>query len=143
MPGVALLARSPVYETEPVGVPAAVSGQLFLNCVVIIATTLTAPELSAAIHAVEDRLGRTRGDTPNLPRTIDIDVITLGSLRSDDPQLLLPHPRASERRFVLQPLANLRPDLILPGDTQSVSERLRALPPSPRVDLWRPQTSGK
>ena len=141
-PGIRLLESSPVYETEPVDAPPAFAGQLYLNQVVIVATTLAAEAFSDAVHAVERQLGRTRGAVPNLPRTIDIDIITLGALRSGSPVLTLPHPRARERRFVLQPLADLRPGFILPGETLSVADRLRALPEVPRVtrfsDCLRP-----
>ncbi len=132
-PGILLLARSPVYETEPVGVPPAFSGHLYLNRVVIVNTTLAPAAFSDAIHTIEERLGRVRGATPGLPRIIDIDIITFGNLRLDTPELTLPHPRARTRRFVLQLLADLRPEFVFPGDTQSVSDLLHALPPTPRV----------
>lgn len=132
-PGIRLLERSPVYETDPVGAPPAFAGHRYLNQVVIVATTLAAEAFSDAVHAVESQLGRTRGAVPNLPRTIDIDIIAWGALRSGSPALTLPHPRARERRFVLQPLADLRPGYVLPGETRTVSDLLRALPEAPRV----------
>lgn len=132
-PEIRLLACSPVYETEPDGVPQAFALHRFLNQVVLV-TTILAPEVfSNAVHAIEERLGRTRGAVPGSPRTIDIDIIAFGTLRSDAPELTLPHPRARLRRFVLQPLADLRPELVLPGDTRSVSDLLRSLPPGPAV----------
>ena len=134
-PGIRVTACSPVYETEPVGVPEAFAQQHYLNQSVIIETALDAHSFSDTVHAIETRLGRTRGPLPNQPRTIDIDIITFGDQRSDAPGLTLPHPRARARRFVLQPLADLRPDMILPGESHTVAELLRALPPAPRV--WR------
>ena len=134
-PGILLLARSPVYETEPVGVPSAFANDLYLNRVVIVKTTLAPATFSNAIHTIEEHLGRARG-APGLPRVIDIDIITFGHLRLDTPELTLPHPRARARRFVLQPLADLRPDFVLPGDTQTVSDLLQALPPTPRVTRY-------
>ena len=125
---VRVLECSPVYETDPVDVPDAFARQLYLNQVVIVETDLDVHSFSNAIHAIEDQLGRTRSPTPNLPRTIDIDIITFGDLRSDAPDLTLPHPRAHTRRFVLQPLADLRPDMILPGESLPVSALLRTLP---------------
>lgn len=133
LPETRCVAISPVYETEPVGVPPEFAGQRFLNCVVIVETGLAPHDFSSDIHAIEERLGRTRGDTPNRPRTIDIDIVTFGDLCSASPALTLPHPRARERRFVLQPLADLRPDFVFPGDTKPVSALLSALPPDPRV----------
>jgi 2-amino-4-hydroxy-6-hydroxymethyldihydropteridine diphosphokinase len=132
-PPIRILECSPVYETEPVDVPATFAGQLYLNQVVIVETALDAAAFSDAVHAVERRLGRTRGPLPNLPRTIDIDIVAFGGLRSDAPDLTLPHPRARARRFVLQPLADLRPGFVLPGETRTVSELLLSLPPAPRV----------
>ena len=132
-PGIRVTACSPVYETEPVDVPEAFAQQHYLNQVAIVETALDAHTFSDTIHAIENRLGRTRGPHPNTPRTIDIDIITLGDLRSDAPDLTLPHPRARIRRFVLQPLADLRPGMILPGESHTVADLLRALPPEPRV----------
>ncbi len=133
LPGTRCVAFSPVYETDPVGVPAEFVDTLFLNCVVIVETGLAPEAFSAAVHAAEDRLGRTRGGAPNLPRTIDIDIVAFGDLRCETPALTLPHPRARARRFVLQPLADLRPGFVFPGDTLTATELLRALPPAPGV----------
>ncbi len=129
--GVRLVERSPVYETEPFGVPEAFADKPFLNVVVIVETRLTPLVFSHLIHDIEDRLGRIRGDIPNQPRTIDIDIITFGDFRCVSPMLTVPHPRATERRFVLQPLFDLRPDFIFPDSTRTVSERLHALPARP------------
>lgn len=131
--GIRVTARSPVYETEPVDVPPDFDRHLYLNQTVIVETALPPPLFSQAVHGIERQLGRTRSDTRNLPRPIDIDIITYGDLRLDTPALTLPHPRARVRRFVLQPLADLRPDFILPDDIQTVTDLLRALPPTPSV----------
>lgn len=131
-PGIHVLDCSPVYETEPFGVPPAFANTLFLNQVVIVGTTLAPATFSYAIHTLEEHLGRTRG-TPGQPRVIDIDIIAFGDLLLDTPELMLPHPRTRMRRFVLQPLADLRPDFVLPGDTQTVSDLLHTLAPTPRV----------
>lgn len=122
-----------MYETEPVDVPPAFACDLYLNRIAVVETTLETEAFSDAVHEIERRLGRTRGTEPNLPRNIDIDIIVLGSICTTSPALTLPHPRARERRFVLQPLADLRPGLILPGDDRTVAERLRDLPEHPRV----------
>lgn len=135
---VRLLERSPMYETEPVNVPPCFTHDFYLNQIVIVETTLTPLAFSKAAHLIEQHLGRTRDVIPNLPRTLDIDIITFGTLRTHTPELTLPHPRARERRFVLQPLADLRPDLVLPGETRSVADLLRTLPGVPRVTRLTP-----
>jgi len=128
------VALSPVYDTDPVGAPDAFASLPYLNCIVLLETGLTPLDLAAAAHAIESRLGRVR--TPGaagLPRTLDIDLIACGDQRLETPGLTLPHPRAHARRFVLQPLADLRPALRLPGQAQTVTELLRALPATPAV----------
>ncbi len=135
LPETCAVAFSPVYETEPVGAPEGYGHLRFLNCVVILETGLSPEAFSQAIHAIEARLGRTRTAAAGLPRVIDLDILTFGDVLSDAPHLTLPHPRACGRRFVLQPLTDLRPGFVFPGQSQTVSELLRTLPPEPRV--WR------
>jgi 2-amino-4-hydroxy-6-hydroxymethyldihydropteridine diphosphokinase len=135
LPRTRLAALSPVYESDPVGVPDACRHLPFLNCVAVLETSLDPHALMAALSAIEAGLGRTRGGAAGLPRTLDIDIVALGGLTLDTPGLTLPHPRARQRRFVLQPLADLRPDFAFPGDASTVSDLLRGLPPEPRV--WR------
>jgi 2-amino-4-hydroxy-6-hydroxymethyldihydropteridine diphosphokinase len=109
--GVELLAVSSVCESDPVG---PVSDQpAFLNAVAEISTILPAADLLAALHGIENDLGRTRTVRFG-PRTCDLDLLLYGDLESDDPALLLPHPRLAERRFVLDPLTELAPMLELP-----------------------------
>jgi len=136
LPHTRLIALSPVYESDPVDVPARYRSLSFLNCVAVLKTTLPPRDFSAAVHAIEADLGRARDGTAGRPRTIDIDIIALGDLTLDAPDLTLPHPRAAARRFVLQPLADLRPSYVLPGATQPVSELLAGLPPAPGVRLF-------
>lgn len=124
LPGVDLLAVSSTYESDPVG---PVSDQPpFLNAVAEIATTLEAAPLLAALHAIEAGLGRTRAIRFG-PRTCDLDLLLYGDVVSADPALLLPHPRLAERRFVLDPLAELAPMLVLPD-----GRRVRDLRPAVR-----------
>ena len=104
--GTRLVRASSVIETEPVGVPEAFAEMKFLNQAAVFETTLGARAFSDAMHAVEDALGRVR-EVRNGPRTIDLDLIDFGGLRSDDPELTLPHPRARERDFVMRPLAEM------------------------------------
>jgi 2-amino-4-hydroxy-6-hydroxymethyldihydropteridine diphosphokinase len=108
---VELLAVSPVYETDPVGGPAQAD---YLNAVALVATTRTARSLLALAQEVEASRARTRTERWG-PRTLDVDVVSFADVRSDDPTLTLPHPRAHERAFVLAPWHDLDPDAVLPG----------------------------
>jgi 2-amino-4-hydroxy-6-hydroxymethyldihydropteridine diphosphokinase len=120
-PDVWVTAVSPVYETEPVEAPEG-SGE-FLNAVVLIDTTLSASRLMDRALAIEDAFDRERSDVQNAPRTLDVDLVVVGDRRSDDDELRLPHPRAHERAFVLQPWLDLDPDAVL-LDAGSVAELL-------------------
>ena len=102
---------SSIYETQPVG---AVAQPPFLNMVVEVGNPLPAPEqVMARLLRIEYALGRTR-DIKDGPRTIDLDLLFYGDLKSDTEFLKLPHPRLHERRFVLEPLAEIAPHLMLP-----------------------------
>ena len=91
---------------------------------------------SDAIHKIEADMGRVRGEDRNAPRTIDIDILYAGNITRSDGILDLPHPKWAHRRFVLQPLADVRPFLHLPGESRVISDILKALPPS-NVKLFR------
>ena len=112
-PDVAVSAVSSVYETRPVGAPEG-SGA-FLNAVVLLDTTLQAGVLLDRALAVETAFGRERSGVAGAPRTLDVDLIVVGDKRADDGTLVLPHPRAHERAFVLLPWSELEPDAELPG----------------------------
>jgi 2-amino-4-hydroxy-6-hydroxymethyldihydropteridine diphosphokinase len=105
-----LVAVSPVYETVPVGGPA--QGD-YLNAVVL-ARAAPAGDLLAAARRAEELAARTRTVRWG-PRTLDVDVIACGDLVSDDPEILMPHPRAHLRAFVCVPWLDLDPDAVLPG----------------------------
>lgn len=123
-PDVWVTGVSPVYETEPVDAPE--GSEPFLNAVVLVDTTLAAHRLMERALAIEDVYGRERGETPNAPRTLDVDLIVVGDRRSHDDALLLPHPRAHRRAFVLLPWADLEPDAVLP-DHGPVADLLAGL----------------
>lgn len=109
-----VVAVSPVYETEPVGGP---PGQgPFLNAVVELDTELSPRDLLEVAHRLEAAAGRRRVEHHG-PRTLDVDVLLVGDLVVDEPDLVVPHPRLNERRFVLRPLADLAPDLV-PEDAE-------------------------
>jgi 2-amino-4-hydroxy-6-hydroxymethyldihydropteridine diphosphokinase len=111
-PEVWLTAVSPVYETEPVDSPA--GSKEFLNAVVLVDTTLSARTLLDRALAIEDAYGRERGPERNAPRTLDVDLILVGDRRADDDRLVLPHPKAHERAFVLAPWHDVDPDAEIP-----------------------------
>jgi 2-amino-4-hydroxy-6-hydroxymethyldihydropteridine diphosphokinase len=105
-------AVSPLYETEPVGGPE--DQGAFLNIVVELATSDSPRQLLVRCQALEEAAHRVRTVRFG-PRTLDADVLLVGDLVVDDPDLVVPHPRMWERRFVLAPLADLAPHLV-PGD---------------------------
>ena len=111
-PEVWLTGVSPVYETVPVDSPE--GSENFLNIVVTIDTTLSAPTLLDRALAIEAAYGRERSER-NAPRTLDVDLIVVGDRRADDEHLVLPHPRAAERAFVLVPWLDLEADAEIPG----------------------------
>jgi 2-amino-4-hydroxy-6-hydroxymethyldihydropteridine diphosphokinase len=104
-------AVSPLYETEPVGGPE--DQGAFLNLVVELATPDSPWQLLARCHEVEEAAHRVRTVRFG-PRTLDADVLLVGDLTLDEPDLVVPHPRMWERRFVLQPLSDLAPELVPP-----------------------------
>lgn len=99
-----VVAVSPVYETEPVGGPP--GQQPYMNLVVELGTDLSPRQLLYLAHRLEDGAGRVREERDG-PRTLDVDVLLVGDLTVDDPDLVVPHPRMWQRRFVLAPLADL------------------------------------
>lgn len=129
---------APVYQTPPLDCPP--GSPDFLNTVVEIGFDGTAHQLLELTRAIEHHLGRVRGPERNAPRTIDLDLLYLGDTRIHDDELELPHPRIFARRFVLQPLADIRPGLVLPGSTRSIAEALGALAedPAPPVRIKDP-----
>jgi 2-amino-4-hydroxy-6-hydroxymethyldihydropteridine diphosphokinase len=118
--GVRVGRSSRVYETDPVGGP---SQPDYLNAVVEVQTTLSPHDLLAACMDVEQHMGRLRTERWG-PRIIDIDVLTYGEDEIDHPDLVVPHPRMSERAFVLVPLLELDPDPSLPGEGRITERRL-------------------
>jgi 2-amino-4-hydroxy-6-hydroxymethyldihydropteridine diphosphokinase len=111
--GVEVVAVSTLRETEPVGFE---DQPRFLNGAAELETWLAPRELLQRLLEIERRLGRVRGDGPRFgPRTIDLDLLLYGDETIDEPGLSVPHPRLHERRFVLEPLADLDPGLVIPG----------------------------
>ncbi|MEI6211060.1 MAG: 2-amino-4-hydroxy-6-hydroxymethyldihydropteridine diphosphokinase [bacterium] len=135
LPQTRLAASSRVYATEPVDMPDSCCELEFFNAIVVLETGLEVHAFSDAVHAIETHLGRTRDAAQPAPRVIDIDLICCDSLQFDEPDLQLPHPRAHLRRFVCEPLAEVRPMLVLPGQQLSVCAILAHLPVVPCVSL--------
>ena len=111
-PGIEVLELSQLRETAPVGV---VNQPAFLNGAVALETSLSAWELLDVMLRIEQELGRVRDDEHWGPRTIDLDLLVYGDEVLDEPGLRIPHPRLHERRFALEPLADLEPELDIPG----------------------------
>jgi 2-amino-4-hydroxy-6-hydroxymethyldihydropteridine diphosphokinase len=127
------LFKSSLWETEPVDCPP--GSPPFINAVVAIVPrdNETPESLLARLHEIETEFGRLRTSVQNAPRPLDLDLIAFGEEVRTIPELLLPHPRAHLRRFVLEPLCELHRDLVLPGQEKTVHELLQALPPEPQA----------
>jgi 2-amino-4-hydroxy-6-hydroxymethyldihydropteridine diphosphokinase len=111
--GIEVVAVSSLFETEPVGY---LNQPRFLNGAAALETELPPRELLERLLQVERRLGRVRGEGPRFgPRTIDLDLLLYGDEIVEEPGLTVPHPRLHERRFALEPLAELDPALEIPG----------------------------
>lgn len=121
-----VVAVSPVYETEPVGGPAQ---EPFLNAVVELATECAPRDLLRLVHKMEERAGRTRVERFG-PRTLDVDILLIGDLTIDEPDLVVPHPRMWQRRFVVAPLADLAPDLVTAPALEASQGTVRRLDPT-------------
>jgi 2-amino-4-hydroxy-6-hydroxymethyldihydropteridine diphosphokinase len=126
---------SSVYETQPVS---EVEQPPFLNMVAELGNPLPAPEqVMARLLRIEYALGRIR-DVKDGPRTIDLDLLLYGDLKRDTEFLRLPHPRLHERRFVLEPLAEIAPHLMLPTFKITATELLESLEDKSVVRRWSP-----
>jgi 2-amino-4-hydroxy-6-hydroxymethyldihydropteridine diphosphokinase len=122
---------SAIYETDPVGCEPG-AGK-FLNAVLEFDYEGDPLELLKGLRGIEKTLGRAPDHPRNISRKIDIDLLYFGDIIMDSDELQLPHPRMHLRRFVLQPLADIRPDLILPGQSKTVRELLAQLSESTKV----------
>lgn len=128
------LRLSQVYETEPVGCPP--GSPAYLNACVEVSTTMSPQAVLRCCQEIEKDLGRTRSGEYGEPRTCDIDILYYGEMLSDAPELILPHPRAHLREFVLRPLCDIDPLLVLPGQRSTVQELLASLPQDNVVTLF-------
>jgi 2-amino-4-hydroxy-6-hydroxymethyldihydropteridine diphosphokinase len=123
-PGVAVVRASRVWDTAPLGPPQ----PRYLNAVLELETTRTPRSLLALLRAVEAEAGRRR-DVRWGARTLDLDLLVAGAWIVREPGLTVPHPELANRRFVLAPLAELRPELVVPGTGLAVGRMLEEAPP--------------
>ena len=120
-----VVATSSLYETEPVEFT---EQPWFLNCAVALETEKTPQELMATILGIEQEMGRRRVQKKG-PRSIDIDILLFGDAVINSPELTLPHPAMHQRRFVLEPLAEIAPSMLDPLSGRTISELLAMLNP--------------
>jgi 2-amino-4-hydroxy-6-hydroxymethyldihydropteridine diphosphokinase len=126
------LLRSSVWKTLPIDCPP--GSPPFLNSIVAFIPRLveTPESLLKRLQSIEKEFGRKTRTVPNEPRPLDLDLVTFQTELRRDPRLTLPHPRARERAFVLEPLAEVLPWLVLPGQEFTVTELLQSLSPEAR-----------
>jgi 2-amino-4-hydroxy-6-hydroxymethyldihydropteridine diphosphokinase len=135
LPGVAGPAMSSrVYETEPVGTGAGAGP--FLNAVIEVDYGGQPIALLDALQKIEAQLGRPSKRPRNAPRTLDLDILYVGNLVLSNEEIVIPHPRLHQRRFVLAPLHDIRPDLLLPGQQRPVDELFAALEDPAAVEVF-------
>ena len=116
---------SKIYETSPVGCPP--DSPPFLNATLELCTDLAPQELFLRLKKIESALGRSSISPRNSPRPIDLDLLYCDNIVLAEPDLTIPHPQIARRRFVLQPLADIRPELVLPKFTRNIRELLADL----------------
>ncbi|MBX3406319.1 MAG: 2-amino-4-hydroxy-6-hydroxymethyldihydropteridine diphosphokinase [Phycisphaeraceae bacterium] len=130
LPGTVILCRSEAIVTAPVGLPGGADpGGPYLNAAALLRTTLTPRELLSRLHAIERAAGRDRAAEIGRwgPRTLDLDLLLYDGQVIDEPGLRIPHPRMHERAFVLEPLAQIAPEFVVPTLGRTVAALLAAL----------------
>ena len=128
--------QSPIYETSPMEVLPEYEDMAYLNSILIVESGMPLESWISYIGKIEHCLGRERTEDRNAPRPIDIDVIYADEQQVNTEELEVPHPRWAQRRFVVQPLNDVRPELVLPEETLPVSAVLRSLPQDDGMNLF-------
>ena len=129
LPATTVMQRSSLYRSAPVDA----GGPDYINAVIEIRTTLTAPGLLAQLQRIEEDAGRTR-TYRNAPRTLDLDLLLFGSAAIASENLTVPHPRMQERAFVLLPLAEIAPQAVPPEALAAVTSQVIARIPAAADD---------
>ena len=140
LPHSKVMGISLLYETEPVKDHAQPGEGWFLNGVLQLETDITPKSLLATLREIERSLGRDEENRSG-PRTIDLDILLYGQRVINEPDLVVPHPRMHQRRFVLMPLSELHPLFVHPIFKRSISQLLTAVEKQPEVRLLFPQPS--
>lgn len=126
---------SSLYLSEPIDCSAGTGEFINAAMVLHLASKTSARELLMVLQDIETDYGRQRGAEQNQARTLDIDIISYGDQELESKDLILPHPRAALRRFVLMPLAQIHPEMVLPRQSASIAQLLAALPRTENVQL--------
>ena len=125
LPCTQVVSVAPLYETDPVDCPP--DSQAFYNSVIDVQTSMALDSFLQALRRIEVTLGRPSEHGHHAPRTVDLDILCAGQTVVNTAELSVPHPRMHLRRFVLQPAADLQPDLMLPGQNKSIATLLHEL----------------
>jgi 2-amino-4-hydroxy-6-hydroxymethyldihydropteridine diphosphokinase len=127
--GIPVARTSPVYETEPIGCP---EQPWFLNMAAAVQTDMPPRALLSCCLDIEARHGRIR-PFPGAPRTLDLDILLIENLILDEPDLTIPHPRMTQRRFVLVPLSDIAPEAFHPVSKEAIRSLLASCPDASKV----------
>lgn len=126
---------SSLYLSEPVDCPGDPLDFINAAMVLQLPAATSAQDLLATLQGLEANFGRQRGSVQNQARSLDLDIISYGNQQLNSASLVLPHPRATQRRFVLMPLAEIAPELVLPGQAQDIAQLLAQLPAAENVQI--------
>ena len=136
IPSVRITAQSGVYETSPQDVPGCFAHVKFLNAALVLESQLPIQAFAAQCARIEREMGRAGKRRRNAPRIIDIDIVYAGNIVRAGKRLAIPHPRWAKREFVLRPLADVRPGLVIPGAVAPVAQILSGVEGKNGVEVF-------